>query len=214
MNDTGHMHWNNSEQIHRPQTNKTSFLFMRHGQSEANADGTFGDQNTPLTNLGHAQAGAAALILNAWSKSQNRLVRSFAVSSFVRAQQTAADVLENLAYRGNITTTTFENLHEWDSGVFSGKRADISDAFEEYWLRDEIIVRDAESRVLFDKRIWKVLEKVLNLEGLVLVLAHQWVFYAICRILGADRLMCPNAALFEFYRSDAQDPWSCRNINS
>ncbi|MDB6454433.1 histidine phosphatase family protein [Falsirhodobacter sp. 20TX0035] len=87
------------------------FLFLRHGQTASNEAGTIGGAtDLPLTAQGHAQAQAAAEVL------QEVEIASIWCSPLRRAQDTAAPV----ARRKNLPVRILPDLQERNWGVWEG----------------------------------------------------------------------------------------------
>ena len=59
------------------------FIFVRHGQSQANADGILADEHSPLTELGIEQARRTGYEI------QSLGIKTILCSPFLRTQQTA-----------------------------------------------------------------------------------------------------------------------------
>jgi broad specificity phosphatase PhoE len=100
-----------------------SFLYLRHGQSEANLRGLMCGRHcdSRLTELGREQALVAAGILGRTS-----LVGSICVSPQQRAQETARIVNAVLS----VSIVTIEELAEWDVGSWDHQPfASVRDEF-------------------------------------------------------------------------------------
>lgn len=97
-------------------------LYVRHGKSMANADGTIGTPETPLAEEGLEQARLTGQDL----KSQN--VTAIACSPYVRAQQTAEIIAGELGLRlENIVVV--DELRERGMGELEGKPKQHESAF-------------------------------------------------------------------------------------
>jgi broad specificity phosphatase PhoE len=96
---------------------ETTFYFVRHGESEANAAQRFaGQSDSPLTDLGRRQAEAVAAALG--GVHFDRVVSS----DLSRARDTA----EAIARRHGLAVETFRELREVDMGAAAGR--DFEDA--------------------------------------------------------------------------------------
>lgn len=90
-------------------------IVLRHGQSVANADGVWqGQLDAPLSDLGRAQAGAAAAVLVAC-----HLVRRVIASDLSRAADTGAAV----AAAAGVPLETDPALREVHAGQWAGMRS-------------------------------------------------------------------------------------------
>src|SRR3954471_3985163 len=101
----------------------TRLLLVRHGQSEWNAQGRWqGQADPPLTDLGRAQARAAARSVGS--------VDGIFASELQRATETAAIIAEEL---GLGPVLIDEGLRERDAGAWSGlTRDEIHERFPGY----------------------------------------------------------------------------------
>lgn len=79
-------------------------LFVRHGQSQANADHVIGDQFSPLTDLGAQQAQTAVETLRGES------ITKILCSPYARAQQTAHIIAATLKLK--VPIETLDDLRE------------------------------------------------------------------------------------------------------
>jgi probable phosphoglycerate mutase len=144
------------------------FLFLRHGQSTANRDHVIaGSTDAALTELGEAQARAAAILLAGAG-----ILRIIA-SPLRRALRTAEIVAEAL----DLPVTTDAGLVERDWGAWEGRLvADRPDYF--------MIPEGGESWEMFRDRAWAALAPILAAgPAPLLVVAHA----GIMRVL-RDRL--------------------------
>lgn len=101
---------------------------VRHGESEANkrknaakAQGqepewtdVIRDQDSPLTELGHAQA----FVLGGWMEHPTDRLDYIVMSPYLRAKQTAAGIVQGLGYTPKVVVE--ERLREIDFGVMDG----------------------------------------------------------------------------------------------
>lgn len=94
-----------------------TFYFVRHGETTLNAQGVIaGWIDTPLTDLGRAQAEAAA------DRLASVAVGSVFSSHLVRARDTAAAIA---ARHGGLTVTAVPGIAERNLGVWEGQPQDV-----------------------------------------------------------------------------------------
>ena len=92
----------------------SDFIFVRHGQSQANADGIIADGHSPLTETGIVQARKTAGAL------RGSAVTRIACSPYLRARQTAETIAVELGIEvGSIVVV--EELRERGLGACEGK---------------------------------------------------------------------------------------------
>jgi probable phosphoglycerate mutase len=109
-----------------------TLLLVRHGQSEWNAAGLLQGQrpDVPLTDLGHAQAAAAARYLAPWQPG------ALISSDLVRAVQTA----EHCAHATGLPYRTTPALREQGYGVLEGRPSrelwDVVDWTDPHWAAE------------------------------------------------------------------------------
>lgn len=93
---------------------QTSFIFVRHGQSQANADKVIAGAQSPLTPTGIEQARATA------EEVRNLGITQIAASPYLRAQQTAQTIAAELGIdTGSIQT--IEDLRERGLGIYENQ---------------------------------------------------------------------------------------------
>jgi broad specificity phosphatase PhoE len=97
-------------------------LYVRHGKSMANADGTIGTPTTPLAEEGLEQARITGQNL----KSQN--VTAIVCSPYMRAQQTAEVIAGELGI-ASVDITIIDELHERRMGELEGQPKTHESAF-------------------------------------------------------------------------------------
>ena len=106
----------------------TSFIFVRHGQSQANADVIIADEHSPLTELGVEQARKTADEIRKFNIT--KIVRS----PFLRAQQTAETIAKELVI-GIEDILVLDELAERDLGVLKNKHREHEGTW--YFADDE-----------------------------------------------------------------------------
>jgi broad specificity phosphatase PhoE len=104
------------------------FIFVRHGQSQANADKIIADANSPLTSLGYEQAKATGINL------KGEGVTQIVCSPFLRARQTAKTIAGEIGIDPD-KIKVVDELRERGLGVLEGTKRDH--ASEWYYLTDE-----------------------------------------------------------------------------
>lgn len=142
------------------------FLFMRHGESEANvADTLAGSLDVALTALGHQQAKAAAALL------VDSGISAIYSSTLARARDTA----EYVAVALNLPVSQIAELGERNWGAMEGQpRAH---------LNREQTPAGGESPQQFAERVLRGCAQI-EARGLPLLVAHSSVFRVLCRTLG------------------------------
>lgn len=142
------------------------FIFMRHGESEANlADTMAGSLDVALTARGHAQAQTAAALL-AGSR-----ISAIYSSTLSRARDTATYVAVLL----DLPVIEIAEIGERNWGEAEGKpRAQI---------RRDLTPAGGETPQQFAERVLHGCAQV-DAHGLPLLVAHAGVFRVLCRTLG------------------------------
>lgn len=74
----------------------SSFIFVRHGKSQANQDGVIGAPDSPLTKEGAAQARKVGREL------KKQAVTTIVVSPYLRARETADIIAKQIGFKGDI----------------------------------------------------------------------------------------------------------------
>jgi broad specificity phosphatase PhoE len=141
----------------------TRFIFVRHGQSQANADGIIATATTPLTEAGVEQAkktGKELLTLG---------VTTIVASPYVRAQQTAQTIADELGIPLE-QIKTIEELRERGLGDQEGNPK----AHESAWYSQSDDNPTLETREQLLGRMNTALDKIKGFDetGLVLAVGH------------------------------------------
>lgn len=167
--------------------------FLRHGQSEANAQRIFaGQQNdAPLTELGIGQAKLAG------QEIKKMHIDRIVASNLTRATQTATEVAKVIGF--NIEKIEIDDrITEYDTGVITN--TPIRDILSEEFLGAE----GAEDVIEFRDRIVSALKQYKSKAGDVLLVSHAGVNKMIEALkMGIDikdfhnLADCPNATVFE-----------------
>ena len=155
---------------------KTRFIFVRHGQSEANVEAYFAGRTTdsPLTELGHDQAGIMAkYVLDKYK------INAVYSSTLSRALNTAQKVADRLGLKVNQDS----RLNEIDGGLWNGMKFDdisvkYKDEFE-LWKTDLSKVHPPEGETVYDlqKRALEAITEIAEKE------TGKTVFVATHRVL-------------------------------
>lgn len=148
----------------------TTFLLIRHGQSEANLQGRFaGQYNSPLTQLGHKQAERTAQFI-----AENYHVDAIYASDLQRAYDTGIAAAEKLG----LSVTADPALQEIYAGHWEGIPFDRMSAEypeQNYLWRNDIGnsgCPGGETVVQLTERIWSALERIAGEnEGKTVVIA-------------------------------------------
>lgn len=139
----------------------TKIIFVRHGQSEGNANGFIADATTKLTEVGVEQAKATAL------KVKDKGITKIVCSPMIRAQQTA----ETIAAELGIDLAHIEvlpELKERGLGKVEGKPKDHE---SEWYLTNNEVNLGIEDRDELIKRMNSCLEKLSEIARTENVLA-------------------------------------------
>jgi broad specificity phosphatase PhoE len=173
-------------------------LFMRHGQSEANAKGVYAGINPTiqLTELGRAQAVAAGEVL------KDQPVDVIIASPLDRAQATAKIVAGQIGYSEQLIITD-QRLHEVDVGKLMGQPDHgFVEYLKEYRAGTNPAAETPED-VLDRLHSWLVDAAARYPDKVVLIVSHAGVGRALCAILtgvgleAVATLDSPNAEAFE-----------------
>ncbi|HVO94802.1 MAG TPA: histidine phosphatase family protein [Terriglobales bacterium] len=142
------------------------FYFLRHGETESNVRRIVaGSLDVPLTEVGHAQARAAALLL------KDRGVTEIYSSALRRARDTADCVAALL----HLPVRVIPGLVERRWGVLEGQPRELR--------VPGMTPLGAETPEEFSERVMRAFAEI-EAEGVPLVVAHSGVFRTLCRALG------------------------------
>jgi broad specificity phosphatase PhoE len=150
--------------------NKTTFYFVRHGQSAGNKDGKIqGRQDSPLTNAGREQARKTGRWLA--SRSIDRIY----TSPLSRSRETA----EIFSTEGkNLPVQPLDELLELDTGIFSGM------SFKEIAVRHPEIYRS------FQTRSWEVVPRAENAASICRRVLNCWQLLIEDANRGCRNILC------------------------
>jgi probable phosphoglycerate mutase len=144
-----------------------TFWFLRHGETDWNAKFfSQGNVDIPLNPVGIAQARTAAALL------KGRGIRSIVSSPLSRAHDTANMVAEVVGQ----PVLLDPELHECSFGVMEGQ---VMAAWFDAWVAGTETPEGAESFVELRERATRAINRALEQESPVLVVAHGALFRAI-----------------------------------
>lgn len=145
---------------------RTPFIFLRHGQTDWNAeDRCQGQMDIPLNATGRAQAEEATLPL------KDCALTTICCSPLGRARETA----EIVNRERQLPLVIVEDLQECAFGELEGK---IEDGWTERWLEGHT-PWGGESREAFDARALAGINQALRQPGPVLVVAHGGIYWSL-----------------------------------
>ena len=142
----------------------TSFIFVRHGQSEANANGIIADAHPPLTEEGIEQARRTA------DEIRGLGITKVVCSPYLRAQQTAETIAGELGIELK-DIEILEDLKERGLGVLEAKPRE----HEEIWYFSDDESEGIEKRADLYARMERCLDQLIErAEGeKLLVVGHS-----------------------------------------
>jgi len=151
-------------------------LFVRHGQSQANADKVIATVDSPLSQLGREQAHATGRRL------QSAGVTKIMCSPFARARQTAEIIAQEVGY-DSTTIEIVNELHERRFGEKEGGPKDHESAWY-YTVDDEYGI---ESHAAVIARMQRCAEKLrvaaAEANGTVVIVGHATAGYYLRQVL-------------------------------
>ncbi|MBC7766604.1 histidine phosphatase family protein [Arenimonas sp.] len=139
--------------------------FIRHGQSQANANGLFAGQkdDSPLTDEGRNQA-----LLTAQSfKNKHIIIDTIIHSSLSRASETAKIIANELEYTQELKID--DRITEYDMGDLTSTPTHTMTSLE------LIAIPHTESVDDFYNRIHEFVQEIKNLHGNILIVSHAGV---------------------------------------
>lgn len=162
---------------------KKSFIFVRHGQTEANVLGLCqGKIDYPLTPEGRAQAESTGMKLKAYQP-----FKKIYSSDLGRAAETARIIA---SFLGNPEIEYIPDLQERGWGIYEGTKNTLMYEQESRELEkdyhDPSGVEGLEEQGDFLRRINSGMNTVLSRseDSLPLVISHGRFFFYLCRLLG------------------------------
>jgi broad specificity phosphatase PhoE len=131
----------------------SKFIFVRHGQSDGNANGYIANVDTKLTEAGIFQAKATAM------KIKDKSITKIVCSPMVRAQQTAEAIAAELGL-DLAHIEVIQELRERGLGEVEGK---LKDHDSEWYLTNNETDLGIESREKLIKRMRACLDKLSDI---------------------------------------------------
>jgi probable phosphoglycerate mutase len=202
-------------------TDRTELIFVRHGQSVANLERRFGGHSpTPLTELGHRQAKAAADHLAAVDDRPTVLISS----DLIRAQQTADHISAALSL-DIVSDSRFRerSLGHLDDMTFDEAQRDHPELWKRLVARDPQLAPpggDTVSGAFKWVRVGVAAPLTQHRGGRVVIVSHAIaIFHAIADIV---QLGEPDTARGVFFKIDNAslsafarfgDRWLVRTVN-
>lgn len=157
--------------------------FLRHGQSQANADGVFAGPtyHAPLTKQGREQARLEGERI----KAEGMVINLIVSSPIERAKETAEIIARAIGF--DVSKIQYDaRLAEYDMGALSGKpKKGVSP-------RQRTSADGAEDPKVFQNRVMTCMQEIASLPGNTLVVGHAGV----AGIIEATRL---GSDLRDFY---------------
>lgn len=162
-----------------------AFWFLRHGETDWNARNlSQGNVDIPLNEVGRAQANTAAALL------RHRGIRSIVASPLSRAYETALRAGEAVGQEVAVD----DELREVSFGVQEGQP--MSDWFQD-WVDGRFTPEGAEPFATLRARAVRAVNRALERESVVLVVAHGALFRALRAEMGLEpNVRTPNAVPF------------------
>jgi len=158
-----------------PGLSRQAFWFLRHGETDWNARNLAqGSIDIPLNPVGEAQAKAAAQLL------RNRGIRTIVASPLSRAYHTALAAAEVI----DRPVQTDPELKEVDFGVKEGEPM-LAHWFDE-WVAERFTPDGGESFAALRARAVRAVNRALESEAPVLVVAHGALFRALRSAMGLE----------------------------
>lgn len=187
-----------------PMTRLLRFYYIRHGQTDANAQRMMcgGEWDISLNSIGEAQAQSAAQkFLDLPLSDRPEFI---CCSPMLRARQTA----ETIASAIQIPIKIVEELREWRVGDWEKKPwGEVPDPFTT--TEDP---KNGETRKEFEERVIRGVAKGLEEDGPVLFVGHGAVWHALAKPLKVDHGNVPNATpiLIELSLEGLQAIWTTK----
>lgn len=167
--------------------NESAFYFMRHGQTDWNAEHRLmGQQDIPLNMLGKEQAKKAI------QKVKHLNIQKIYTSPLKRALETAQIIATSL----NIDLIILENLKEVNFGIYEGKK--IQTNFLDSWMLGNTDPVSGESFWDVYKRIQPIIKKIQKQPAQNLIIGHGIIFLSINKLLGNKIKLLKNTEIIKF----------------
>ncbi len=153
---------------------QSSFIFVRHGQSQANADSVIANAHSPLTQTGIEQARATA------HEVKHLDITQIACSPYLRAQQTAQAIATELGLDID-SIQTIEDLRERGLGIHQNQPR----IHEGIWYFTDDTSKGIELRADLLKRMTHCAQQIKNLgtDKKTLVVGHAISGFYLTQVL-------------------------------
>jgi broad specificity phosphatase PhoE len=173
---------------------KKTFYFVRHGQTDANANSLMcgGDWDIALNSVGLLQAKN----LSEKIESLTPKIELICISPMIRTQETA----RNINLKAGLPTLTVEGLREWRVGDWEKRPwQDVPNPFNT--TEDPT---NGESREVFENRVSKTINEELNKHSeTILFVSHGAFAHALFTVMGVDQLQISNCEIYKVYPEKA-----------
>lgn len=174
-----------------------SFYFIRHGQTDWNAEHkAMGITDIPLNKVGEEQSRQALSLLNDLD------IKHICYSPLKRAFKTAEILNEKLQCK----MTPLDDLKEFNLGNFAGT---VIDDWFDQWMVGKCLP-GGETFQAFIERAIRGVNTALKKDGPILIVAHGGIYWAIQRAI--NRLDLPdlaNCCLVSFKATANNEAWDC-----
>jgi probable phosphoglycerate mutase len=169
--------------------NKNTFYFVRHGQTDANAQSLMcgGDWDIPLNEVGQKQS----IDLKDKVNSLKPTPTIMCVSPMLRAKQTA----DNLNSKSNLPIVSLENLREWCVGDWERQHWDnVPNPF-----KTDKDPKNGETRLEFEQRVINVINDALvkHEKENILFVSHGAFAHTLFTFLGVDKIQIENCVIYK-----------------
>jgi probable phosphoglycerate mutase len=184
---------------------RTSFYFLRHGQTDWNAQGRLmGSQDIPLNETGIKQAHGAASAL------QFARIKTIAASPLMRARLTA-EIAQTFV---PAPIVFIDDLREACFGILEKNMSLNNFQHRPYvaeW-RDGLPLEGAETYEGFRERARKGINKALELPGPVLIVAHGGIYQTLQQTITAPLKRSENCQLFICVPRSDNKNWEVKSL--
>jgi probable phosphoglycerate mutase len=176
---------------------RQAFWFLRHGETDWNARNlSQGNVDIPLNPVGQAQAKTAAELL------RGRGIRTIVASPLSRAHDTALAAAEVIGRPVQLD----DELKEVAFGVQEGQP--MSEWFDD-WVAGQFTPEGAESFAVLRARAVRAINRALENEAPVLVVAHGALFRALRSAMGLEpNVRTPNGIPLFCEPGPGNAPWA------
>lgn len=184
---------------------RTSFYFLRHGQTDWNAQGRLmGNQDIPLNETGIKQAHGAASAL------QFARIKTIAASPLMRARLTA-EIAQTFVPAAIVF---IDDLREACFGILE-KNTSLNNFQHRPYVaewRDGLPLEGAETYEGFRERARNGINKALELPGPVLIVAHGGIYQTLQQTINAPIKRSENCQLFICVPRSDNKHWEIKSL--